>query len=90
MASFPGQPGKLVSERQNKSGFKTRQEMMGFWYGSGISRTIRKQSAPHSGQITTRTPYHSIFYRSDALSDAQPTVSKQSTGGKSVNKNRRK
>ena len=43
---------------------------------SGISWTICKQSAPHSRQITTPTPHHSIFYRPDALPDAQPTVSK--------------
>jgi len=38
-----------------------RQEMTGFWDGSGISWTICKQSAPHSRQITTPTPHHSIF-----------------------------
>ena len=42
----------------------------------GISWTICKQSAPHSRQITTPTPHHSIFYRLDALPDAQTTVSK--------------
>jgi len=30
---------------------------------------------PYSRQITTPIPHHSIFYRPDALSDAQPTVS---------------
>jgi len=40
-----------------------KQEMMG---GSGISWTIWKSLAPH----------YSIFYRLDALPDAQPTVSK--------------
>jgi len=38
-----------------------RQEMMRFRDGSGISWTICKQSAPHSRQITTPTPHHSIF-----------------------------
>jgi len=38
-----------------------RQEMIGFWDGSGISWTICKQSAPRSRQITTATPHHSIF-----------------------------
>jgi len=38
-----------------------RQEMIGFWDGTGISWTICKQSAPRSRQITTPTPYHSIF-----------------------------
>jgi len=43
---------------------------------SGITWTICKQSAPHSRQITTPAPHQSIFYRPDALPDAQPTVSK--------------
>ena len=38
-----------------------RQQMMGFWDGSGISWTIREQSAPHSRQITSPTPHHSTF-----------------------------
>jgi len=43
---------------------------------SRISWTICKQSAPCSRQITTPTPHHSIFYRLDALPDAEPTMSK--------------
>ena len=43
---------------------------------SGISWTICKQPAPHSRQITTPTPHHSIFYRPDSLPNTQPTVSK--------------
>ena len=43
--------------------------------GSGISWAICK-SAPHSRQITTLVPHHSLFYRSDALPAAQPTTSK--------------
>jgi len=35
--------------------------MMVFWGGSGISWTMCKQPAPHSRQITTATPYQSIF-----------------------------
>jgi len=46
--------------------------MMGFGDGSDIS----KQSAPRSRQITTPTPHHLIFYRPDALTDAQSTLSK--------------
>ena len=46
---------------------------MGFWEGSGISWTVCKQSAPHSRQTTSSLN----FYRSDALPDAQLTVSKQ-------------
>jgi len=34
---------------------------MGLWDSSGISWTICKQSAPHSRQIITPTPHHSIF-----------------------------
>ena len=38
-----------------------RQEMVGFWDGSGVSWTICKQSAPCFRQITTPAPHHSIF-----------------------------
>jgi len=38
-----------------------RQEMAGFWDGSGISWTIFKQSALRSRQITTPTPHQSMF-----------------------------
>jgi len=43
--------------------------------GSGISWAICK-SAHRSRQIQTPAPHHSVFYRPDALSAAQPTVSK--------------
>ena len=43
--------------------------------GSGISCATCK-SAPSSRQITTPAPHHSVFYRPDALSATQPTVSK--------------
>jgi len=36
--------------------------MMGFCDGSGISRTICKQSAPHCREITIPTLHPSIFY----------------------------
>ena len=42
---------------------------------SGISWTVCKQSEPCCRQTTTPTPQHSMFYRPDALPDAQPTVS---------------
>jgi len=42
---------------------------------SDISRATCK-SAHRSRQITTPAPYHSVFYRPDALPAAQPTVSK--------------
>ena len=43
--------------------------------GSDISWAICK-SAPHSRQITTPAPHHSVFYRPDALPVTQPTASK--------------
>jgi len=43
-----------------------KQEMMG---GSGINWTICKPFAPHSRQITTPVPYHSIFYGPNTLPD---------------------
>ena len=43
--------------------------------GSSISWAICK-SAPCSRQITTPAPHHSVFYRLDALSAAQPPASK--------------
>jgi len=52
-----------------------RQDMMGFWDGSGISWTICKQSTPCSKQITTPASHHPLFYRPNALPDAQPMVS---------------
>ena len=36
-----------------------------------------QSSATHSRQITTPTPHHLIFYRPDALPDAQLTMSEQ-------------
>jgi len=46
---------------------------------SGISRTICKQSAPRSRQITTQTPYHSIF--TDRMLFLMPNQQCQSTEG---------
>ena len=43
--------------------------------GSGISWAICK-SASRSRQISMPAPHHSVFYRQDALPDAQPTASK--------------
>jgi len=42
---------------------------------SGMSWAVCK-SAPRSRQITTPATHHSVFYRPNALSDAQPTASK--------------
>jgi len=43
--------------------------------GNGISWAICK-SAPRPRQITMPESHHTVFYRSDALPAAQPTVSK--------------
>ena len=43
---------------------------------NGISRTLCKQYALHSREITTAAPHHSIFYRPDASPGTQPTVSR--------------
>jgi len=43
--------------------------------GSGISWTVCK-SAHRSKQVTMPAPHHSVFYRPDALSATQPTISK--------------
>jgi len=56
-----------------------RQEMMGFWDGSGISWTISQQSAPRSRQITTTTPHQSFF--TDWMLFLTPKQQCQSTEG---------
>jgi len=48
-------------------------EMTG-WQWHQLGWTICKAFAPRSRQITISAPYHSTFYRPDALPDAQPTV----------------
>jgi len=73
MASFPGEPKSAGTRKVKPIWILLKQETVS---GSGIGWTICKQSAPHSREITTPTPHHSIFYRPDALPDAQPTVSK--------------
>ena len=52
--------------------------MIGFWgeMASAGPYANNLHLAP-CRQITTPTPHHSIFYRPDALPDAQPTVSKR-------------
>jgi len=56
-----------------------KQEKMG---GSGYSWTTCKSFAPRSKQITMPASHHSIFYKPDALPDAQC----QSTEGKEMPK----
>jgi len=53
--------------------------MTGFWDGRGISWTICKQSAPHSRQLTTPTPHHSIF--TGRMLFLAPNQQRQSTEG---------
>ena len=70
-ALFPGIPGS-VGTRKEKPVWILKQEIMS---GIFISWAVCK-SAPRSRQITTPAPHHSVFYRPDALSAAQPTASK--------------
>ena len=69
---FLGLPGWAGTRKVKPIWILLKQETVS---SSGISRAICK-SAPHSRQITTPAPHHSVFYRPDALPDAQPTVSK--------------
>jgi len=68
--------GKPAPEKQNHSG-KTNLDLLEqeIVSGSDISWVMCK-SAPRSRQITMPAPHHLVFYRSDALPAAQPTVSK--------------
>ena len=68
----PGLPGWAGTREVKPVWILLKQETVS---GSGISWAICK-SAPRSRQITTPAPHHSVFYRSDALPAAQPTVSK--------------
>jgi len=54
--------------------------MIGVWDGIGIRRTIHKQSAPRSGQITTTTPHHSAF--TGRMLFLTPNKQRQRTEGK--------
>jgi len=71
---FPGLP-RWADTRKVKPVWillKMKQETVS---GIGISWAICK-SAPHSRQITTPAPHHSVFYMPDALPATQPTASK--------------
>jgi len=72
-AFFSGTIGSASTRKVNHSGFYCSKR---WWGGSGISWTICKSFAPRSRQITTPIPHHSVFYRPDAPSAAQPTASK--------------
>jgi len=69
---FPGLPRSAGTRKAKPIWILLKQETVS---GSGISWAVCK-SAPHSKQITTPTPHHSVFYRPDALPAAQPTASK--------------
>ena len=71
-ALCPGLPGWAGTRKVKPIWSLLKQETVS---GSGISWVICK-SAPRSRQITTPAPHHSVFYRPDALSAAQPTASK--------------
>jgi len=67
-----GPPGWAGTRKVKPSWILLKQETVS---GSRIRLAICK-SAPRSRQITMPAPHCSIFYRPDALPDAQPTVSK--------------
>jgi len=80
MALFPGLPGWAGTRKVKPIWIWLNQETVS---GSGISWAMCK-SAPHSRQITTPAPHHSVFYRPDALPAAEPTASKHITPSLSV------
>jgi len=71
-AFFPGLPGSAGTRKVKTIWILLKQETVS---GSGIGWAMCK-SAPSSRQITMPAPYHSVFYRPDALPAAQPTASK--------------
>ena len=70
MALCPGSLGWASTRKVKPIWILLKQETVS---SSGISWTICK-SAPCSRQITTLAPHHSVFYRSDALPAAHPTL----------------
>ena len=71
-ALCPGLPGWVGARKVKPIWILLKQDTVS---GSGISWAVCK-SAPRSRQITTPAPHLSVFYRPDALSATQPTVSK--------------
>ena len=69
---FPGLPRWAGSRKVKPIWILLKQERVS---GSGISWAMY-ESAPHSRQITTPEPHHSVFYWLYALPAAQPTASK--------------
>ena len=74
MALFPGLPGWAGTRKVKPIWILLKQETVS---GCGISWAVCK-SVPHSRQITTPAPHHSVFYGPDALPATQPTASKHS------------
>ena len=72
MALFPGLPRWAGTSKVKPIWILLKQEKVS---GSSFSWAMCK-SAPHSRQITTPAPHHSVFYRPDALPATQPTASK--------------
>jgi len=73
MTSFPGQPEQTGTRKVKAIWILMKQEMIGRqWHQLDHMQII----APHFRQMTMPAPHHSIFYRPDALPDAEPTVSK--------------
>ena len=74
-ALCPGLPGWAGTRKVKPIWILLKQESEWQWH----------QSAPCSRQITMPAPHRSFFYRPDALSAAQPTVSKHCRHGMSQN-----
>ena len=72
MALCPGLPGWAGTRKVKPIWILLKQQTGS---GSGISWAIYK-SAPRSRQINMPAPYHSVFYRPDALPATQTTVSR--------------
>jgi len=71
-ALCPGLPGWASTRKVKPIWILLKRDTVS---GSGISWAVCK-SAPRSRQITMPALHRSVFYRPDALSVAQPTVSK--------------
>jgi len=69
---FSGTTGWAGTRKVKSIWILLKQEIVS---GSGIRWAICK-FAPRSRQTTTPAPYHSVFYRPDALPTSQPTASK--------------
>ena len=75
-ALFPGLPGWAGTRKVKPIWILLQQETVS---GSGISWAICKQPAPHSRQITTPAPHHSVF--TGRMPFLPPNQQRQSTEG---------